>query len=325
MPTSLSIAAARLRSLSVTVEPAECVVSEISTVFHEFAQSGWWPAFSASSATRVMKPKASEKSANSKRRRSAPSDSVHAVDASVMATSVRTVDLGGRQSDSERPAARVSGERGRRGRSPSRRSSAASGLEGGVPVGLQTVGELGPAGGDDAALDEDVHGVGMELGEQAAVVRDRQHAEPVAVVVGLRERLDALGAGAQSVDVEPGVELVEDGDPRPQDGELQRLVALLLAAGQVDVERPVEQRRRQADPLPPRRRAGRRRRSTGRCARRQRFRHHRVEGDAGHLGRVLHDEVQPGGGALPHRHRQNVPDPGHRPTPSRVTEPASTS
>ena len=38
--SSLSTAAAKLRSLSVTVDPAECVVSEISTVFHEFDQSG---------------------------------------------------------------------------------------------------------------------------------------------------------------------------------------------------------------------------------------------------------------------------------------------
>ena len=40
----------------------------MSTVFHEFDQSGWWP-FSASSATRVMNANASEKSANWKRRR----------------------------------------------------------------------------------------------------------------------------------------------------------------------------------------------------------------------------------------------------------------
>ena len=73
---------------------------------------------------------------------------------------------------------------------------------------------------------------------------DRQHAE--VVLVG--QRLDPPGAVAQGVDVEAGVELVEDGDLRLQHGQLQRLVALLLAAGQVDVERPVQQRCVEADP-----------------------------------------------------------------------------
>src|SRR6266511_5214527 len=80
-PTSLSIAAANVRSLSVTVEPAECVVSEMSTVFHEFDQSGWCPCASARSATRVMNPNASEKFLNTKRRRSAPPSSAHALSA----------------------------------------------------------------------------------------------------------------------------------------------------------------------------------------------------------------------------------------------------
>ena len=62
---------------SVTVPPAECVDRAMSTVFHEFDQSGWWPLASASSATLVMNAKASEKSANRNCRRSAPSRSTH--------------------------------------------------------------------------------------------------------------------------------------------------------------------------------------------------------------------------------------------------------
>ena len=62
------------------------------------------------------------------------------------------------------------------------------------------------------------------------------------------QRLDPLGAVAQGVDVEAGVELVEDGDLGLQHGQLQRLVALLLAAGEVDVERRSQQRRVEADP-----------------------------------------------------------------------------
>ena len=72
------MAAASARSASVTVDPALWVVSEMSTVFHEFDQSGWWPLDSASRATRVMNANASEKSANSRCRRSAPPCSSHA-------------------------------------------------------------------------------------------------------------------------------------------------------------------------------------------------------------------------------------------------------
>ena len=47
--------------------------------------------------------------------------------------------------------------------------------------------------------------------------------------------------GAQRVDVEAGVELVEDRDGGLEHAELERLVALLLAAGQVDVHGAVEE------------------------------------------------------------------------------------
>ena len=41
-PAISSIAAAIVRSLSVTVFPASCVVSEIETRLYTFDQSGWW-------------------------------------------------------------------------------------------------------------------------------------------------------------------------------------------------------------------------------------------------------------------------------------------
>ena len=47
----------------------------------------------------------------------------------------------------------------------------------------------------------------------------------------------------------------------------------------------------------------------------ERLAQHVVDGDAGHLGRVLHHEVQAGGGALPRRHRQHV-DAVERDVPS---------
>ena len=60
---------------------------------------------------------------------------------------------------------------------------------------------------------------------------DREHAK--IVVVG--HRLDAPGDVAERVDVEAGVDLVEDGELRAEHGELQRLGPLLLAAGELDV------------------------------------------------------------------------------------------
>lgn len=74
--------------------------------------------------------------------------------------------------------------------------------ERGVPLGLQPVGKLGTALLHDPALDQDVHDVGAQLGQQAVVVGDRQHAEPGPVGRGLRHRFDATGAVAQGVDVE---------------------------------------------------------------------------------------------------------------------------
>ena len=69
--------------------------------------------------------------------------------------------------------------------------------------------------------------------------------------------------GAQGVDVEARVDLVEHGEAGTQHAQLQRLVALALAAGQVDVERPVEEPLVEADRGPPRHAARPRRPSGG--------------------------------------------------------------
>ena len=164
---------------------------------------------------------------------------------------------------------------------------------------------------------EDVHDVGAQLAQQAGVVGDHQDAEPGPIGRGLGLGLDASGAGPQRVEVEPGVELVEDGDAGFEHGQLQRLVALLLATGQVDVERPVQQGLVEADPVGlleqsclqpvgPSAPGG------------EGLVEHVVEGDARDLRRVLQHEVQAGGGAL-HVGRPSMS------TPSRVTVPSSTS
>ena len=80
------------------------------------------------------------------------------------------------------------------------------------------------------------------------LVRGQLVAEGGAVGRRLRQRLDPPGTRPEGIDVEAGVELVEDGDLRGQHAELQRLVALLLATGQVDVEGSVEESLLEPDP-----------------------------------------------------------------------------
>ena len=74
--------------------------------------------------------------------------------------------------------------------------------------------------------------VGAQLAEQACVVGDGEDAE--LRVAGQRD--DSLGEVAQGVDVEAGVKLVEEGDPRLEHRELQGLHAFLLPAGELVVD-----------------------------------------------------------------------------------------
>ena len=88
-------------------------------------------------------------------------------------------------------------------------------------------------------------------------------------------------------------------------GELHRLVALALAAREVDVERTVQQTLLEPDA------AGLLEQQVvepvdAPAASGERLAEHVVDGDAGHLRRVLHDEVQAGGGTLPRRHGEHV-------------------
>ena len=73
--------------------------------------------------------------------------------------------------------------------------------------------------------------VGLDQVQDALVVGDDQDAH-----VGAGELVDALGDGAQRVDVEAGVGLVEDRHLGPQQGQLEDLHPLLLAAGEAVVE-----------------------------------------------------------------------------------------
>src|SRR6056297_686883 len=180
------------------------------------------------------------------------------------------------------------------------------GGEGRVALLLELGCQLGAAALDDAALGEDVHVVGTQLVQQPAVVRDGQHAERLVAGIGfVAHRLHPPGAVAQCVDVEARVELVEDRDLGCQHRQLQGLVALLLATREVHVERPVEEALLEADP-------GRLvaqllvEVTGGAPTRGERFGEHVVEHHAGHLGGILHHQMQAGRGAFPRRHGQDV-------------------
>ena len=117
----------------------------------------------------------------------------------------------------------------------------------------------------------------------------------------------ATRAVAQRVDVETGVELVEDRDLRLQDRHLQRLVALLLATRQIDIERTIEELLVEID-------AGRlgaqgavEPRDVGvASAPLERFPEHGIEHHSRHFRGVLHDEVQTSRRALPRGESQHV-------------------
>src|SRR3954454_1801971 len=75
-----------------------------------------------------------------------------------------------------------------------------------VALVLQLVRELLAALLDDPAVDEHVHEVGLDVPEDAGVVRDQQDAD----LAALADPVDALGHDPQCVHVEAGVGLVED-------------------------------------------------------------------------------------------------------------------
>ena len=111
---------------------------------------------------------------------------------------------------------------------------AGRGQDRGVAVLLEPQGQVLAAAGDDAPGRQDVDHVRLDVVEQALVVGDHQHAH-----VRVEHGVHALGHDAQGVDVQARVGLVEDRHLGLQDGHLEHLEALLLAAGEalVDVAR----------------------------------------------------------------------------------------
>ena len=112
----------------------------------------------------------------------------------------------------------------------------------GVALVLELQRQLRPARAHDRALGQHVDVVGPQLVQQPAVVGDGQHAEPrppsaTGWVSASMRRAQARRASTSR----PESSSSSSGDGRAQHAQLQRLVLLLLAARQVDVERPVDQ------------------------------------------------------------------------------------
>src|SRR5580658_139565 len=129
---------------------------------------------------------------------------------------------------------RGKGKRGMRPRtsSTSRRSVFEHGVAALLELGCQAL----VAGHDDAALAQHMDAVGRDVIEEPLVMRDHQHG-----AVGSAQRVDALGDEAQRVDVEAAVGLVEDGELGLEHGHLKDLVALLLAAGEADIDSALQE------------------------------------------------------------------------------------
>src|SRR5216684_2191189 len=104
-----------------------------------------------------------------------------------------------------------------------------------VAAGVELQRQLLAAGFHDAALGEDVHHVRHDVIEQALIVRDHHE-----TALGRTQPVDAVGDHLEGVDVEPGIGLVEHAEARLDERHLQDLVALLLAAGEPDVDAPAQ-------------------------------------------------------------------------------------
>src|SRR4051794_26187981 len=114
-----------------------------------------------------------------------------------------------------------------------------------VALGLEPVGELGPAFLDEATTDEDVNVVGLDVAQDARVVGDEKRAGRAR----LAHPVDAGRDDLERVDVKTGVGLVEDGELGLQQFELEHLEALLLTPGEALVDRALLEARVDREPL----------------------------------------------------------------------------
>src|SRR5260221_2932048 len=109
-------------------------------------------------------------------------------------------------------------------------------VEEGVTAAFELRGEALVAGAHDAAVAQDVDDVGHDIVEQALVMRDYDRG-----VLGRAKLVDAVGDDAQRVDIKPAIGLVEDRELRLEHRHLEDLVALLLTAGEADIDGALQQ------------------------------------------------------------------------------------
>src|SRR6185295_5732790 len=94
-----------------------------------------------------------------------------------------------------------------------------------IALGLKLVRQFGASRFDDAAVDQHVDELRLDVVQDPLVVRDQEHPE-----IGAGERVHAFRNDPERVDVEPRVGLIENRDLGLQDRHLEDLGALLLAA-----------------------------------------------------------------------------------------------
>ena len=114
----------------------------------------------------------------------------------------------------------------------------------GVSRPIYLFGQFGAARVGDLSIRQHVYDVGSEDVQEAPEMGDGQN--PEAPLLGCL--LHPPGNGGQSVDVQPRVDLVEYGKPRPEHAQLKSLVPLALAPREVHVERSVQEALVEADP-----------------------------------------------------------------------------
>ena len=172
-----------------------------------------------------------------------------------------------------------------------------------VALVFQAVGEFGAALLGDATGHDHVHEVGLDVPQNARVVRDEQQTE-----AGVRlGTVNAFRDDLQRVHVEAGVGLVEHGELRLEQFQLEDLVALLLAARKAFVDVALREglvhaqvghgRAHILDPAADRGGFA----FDSSLGRAQEIGH----GHTGNLDRVLHGQEQTGTGALINRHGEH--------------------
>src|SRR2546428_190986 len=105
-----------------------------------------------------------------------------------------------------------------------------------IALPLELEGQLLAAGLHDAAVEEHVDVVRLDVLQEPLVVRHQDHG-----VVGTPQAVHALRDGLERVDVEARVRLGPDGELPLQPGPLEDLVPLLLAAGEALVDRSIDE------------------------------------------------------------------------------------